>query len=68
MSFNDKGERTCDACGAVMKYYGFVVENGYSHYCCEECLHKHYTEAEWVDMYDDGYGDSHWAEWYDEDN
>lgn len=43
---------------------GYVIDGGVEYYCTDECLHKHYTEEEWEDMYDDGNSDSYWTEWY----
>jgi len=36
------------------------------YYCCDECLHKHYSTEEYKEMYDDGNGESYWTEWDDE--
>ena len=44
---------------------GFCIENGLEYYCSDECLHKHYTEDEYLEMYDDGNGDSYYTEWED---
>lgn len=57
--------RICNDCGKYMTR-GYVIENGIEYYCSEECLNKHYTESEYLTMYDDGNGDSYYTEWDDE--
>ncbi|WP_304576770.1 hypothetical protein [Romboutsia ilealis] len=42
---------------------GYVIENGMEYYCCEECLHTEITEEEFIELYDDGEGDSYYTEW-----
>lgn len=44
---------------------GYCIDSGLKYYCSDECLHKHYTKEEWLDMYEDG-GDSYYTEWEDE--
>ena len=56
--------RACSECGKPM-YEGFCIENGAEYYCSEECLHKHLTEEEYENLYDDGNGDSYWTSWLD---
>lgn len=51
----------CDECDTPMNE-GYCLFGGEHYYCSDECLHKHYTEAEWLDLYEDG-GDSYWTEW-----
>ena len=55
--------RHCSECGAVM-YEGFMVDGGLEYYCSKECLHKHYTDEEWDEMYGDGDTDNCWTQWY----
>lgn len=57
--------RYCNECGRYMTR-GYCIENGLEYYCCEECLNKHYTEDEYLSMYNDGEGDSYWTTWDDE--
>lgn len=57
--------RRCSECGEKMRE-GYVIENGLEYYCSDECLHKHYTEEEWNEMYSDD-GDSYWTEWEEEE-
>jgi len=61
-----KYPRTCDHCGAGMNE-GFVIDGGAYYYCTEPCLHANMTEAEYLDAYDDGEGDSYWTTWEDEE-
>ena len=60
----NKGDfmRTCSECGKKM-VQGYCIDNGMEYYCSDECLHKHYTEEEYLEMYDDGNGDTYWTEW-----
>lgn len=54
--------RYCSECGKSMKK-GYCIENGLEYYCSDECLHKHYTNEEYIEMYDNGNGDSYYTEW-----
>lgn len=56
--------RCCSECGNPM-YEFFCIENGAEYYCLEECLHKHLSEEEYNDLYDDGKGESYWTSWLD---
>lgn len=58
--------RICSECKKKMND-GYCIDGGLEYYCSDECLHKHYTEEEYLDMYDDGNGDSYWTEWEDEE-
>lgn len=51
-------ERICSECGKEMSE-GFVINNGMEYFCCEECLHKHYSHEEYLEMYDNGEGESY---------
>lgn len=46
----------CSECGELI-LEGYIVCDGEAYYCSDECLHKHYTDEEWREMYesDDGY-------------
>lgn len=54
--------RVCTECGHLMDE-GYCIENGIEYYCSEECLHKHISEEEFEELYDNGNGDSYWTEW-----
>lgn len=54
----------CSECRKKMKS-GYVIEDGEEYYCCEKCLHKHYTNKEYLKMYDEG--DGYWTEWENDD-
>lgn len=56
--------RVCNECGKPM-IEGYVV-NGCETYCSDECLHKHLTDAEFDELYDEGNGDTYWTTWYEE--
>ena len=57
-------KRKCSNCGKKMTE-GYCIDNGLEYYCSDECLHKHYKEEEYEEMYDDGNGDSYYTEWED---
>ncbi len=54
--------RSCDECNAMMMK-GFVIEAGLEYYCSEECMHKHITNEEYMNLYNDGEGESYWTDW-----
>lgn len=56
--------RVCDECGKPM-IVGYVVD-GCDTYCSDECLHKHLTEEEFKELYNDGEGDTYWTTWYED--
>lgn len=56
--------RVCSECGKPM-YEGYCIEDGAEYYCSEECLHKHLSEEEYNELYDDGNGNSYWTSWLD---
>ena len=61
-NLDDYEVRICSECGCMM-IDGYVIGDGLEYYCNDDCLHKHYTEEEWQDMYEDG-GDCYWTEFY----
>jgi len=56
--------RICDECGKPM-IEGYVVD-GCETYCSEECLHKHITDEEYNNLYDNGNGNTYWTTWYED--
>lgn len=54
--------KICSECGREM-IEGYCIENGLDYYCSDECLHKNMTEEEYLELYDDGNGDSYYTEW-----
>lgn len=58
--------RICSNCGAEMTE-GYCIDGGCEYYCCDECLHEHYTEEEYLELYNDGEGDSYWTQWDGDD-
>ena len=54
--------RFCSNCGTPMDE-GFCIENGYQYFCCEQCLTKHITWEDYLQLYDEGRGDSYWTTW-----
>lgn len=59
---DEENQRTCSECNKEMNE-GYCIENGFEYYCSDECLHEHYTDEEFEELYDDGNGDSYWTEW-----
>jgi hypothetical protein len=57
-----KEKRICSECGREM-IEGYCIENGLDYYCSDECLHKNMTQEEYLELYDDGKGDSYYTEW-----
>lgn len=57
--------RKCDECGKEINA-GYVIDGGMEYFCSDDCLHKNYTDEEYLEMYDDGNGDTYWTEWDDE--
>lgn len=57
-------KRFCSECNKQMNE-GYCINDGLEYYCSDECLHKHYTEEEYLQMYDNGNGDSYWTVWED---
>lgn len=60
--FEDNTKRICSECKRKMSE-GYVIYNGFEYYCSDECLHKHYTEEEYLELYDNGIGESYYTEW-----
>ena len=56
--------RICSECKKKMTV-GYCIYDGLEYYCSGECLHKHYTKEEYLEMYDEG--NSYWTEWEDEE-
>ena len=42
--------------------------NGIEYYCSDACLHTEITHEEYMELYDDGEGDSYWTAWEDPDD
>ncbi|PZX07921.1 hypothetical protein C7437_1011043 [Psychrobacillus insolitus] len=54
--------RTCSHCKKLM-IEGYVIEDGEDYYCSDEHLETKYTRKQFLEMFDDGKGDSYWHEW-----
>ena len=57
-----KFARKCTACDAGMNE-GYCIESGIEYYCSDACLHTEITPEEWLELYNDGEGDSYWTDW-----
>lgn len=66
MTHKPEPNRRCDHCGAGMTE-GYCIDGGAEYYCADDCLHAHYTPAQWSEMYADGESDSYWTTWEDEE-
>lgn len=53
--------RYCNHCGEVMQK-GYCINQGIEYYCCDSCLHEHYTPEKYNELYREG--DSFYSEWY----
>jgi hypothetical protein len=58
--------RKCCECGKGMNE-GYVIE-GCETYCSDPCLHKHVSPEEFLELYDDGEGDSFYTDWEDQND
>lgn len=57
---NLENVRRCDVCGKPM-YAGYCTVYGY--YCSDECLLSVMTWDDYLELYDNGNGDSYYTEW-----
>ena len=55
--------RNCTACSAGMNEGYHIGGNGIEYYCSDACLHTEITPEEWLELYNDGEGDSYWTDW-----
>ncbi|GLO68248.1 MULTISPECIES: hypothetical protein [Oceanobacillus] len=60
-----KGYRVCTECNAKMEE-GYCIDSGMYYFCSDEHLEKNFTREAFLDLYDDGDGDSYYTTWYDE--
>ena len=58
----EPGYRICSECGQAF-VEGYCVADGFAYYCDDDCLHKHYTDEEWRQMYEEDEG--YWTTWWD---
>lgn len=58
--------RECSQCHKRM-YKGFCIGNGDSYYCSQPCLKQNMTWKEYIELHDEGRGDSYWSEWTKDD-
>ena len=67
MSNEIKYARKCDACNKGMNS-GYVIEAGMEYYCSDTCLHTNTTHEEYLELYDNGEGDSYHTSWDEVDD
>ena len=58
--YEDFNYRICSECNQKM-YEGFVIEDGMEYYCSENCLHKNISQEDYLELYDNGEGNSYWT-------
>lgn len=58
---DSEDSRVCSHCGKLMSS-GYVFDDGMAYYCSDECMHRHYSEEEYLDWYKDNA--AFWTEWY----
>lgn len=56
--------RVCSHCGKIISE-GYCIENGDAYYCSDECLCANMKYEEYVELYNNGNGDSYWTTWGD---
>lgn len=54
--------RVCSACDHIM-IEGFCIGNGEDYYCSKKCLTTELSWKEYLELYNDGNGDSYWTQW-----
>ena len=53
--------RICSVCGSLMRD-GYCEDMGAAYYCCDDCLHKEFTEEEWREECEEN-DQSYYTEW-----
>lgn len=64
MYINFEYIRICSHCGKPMGW-GYCIDGGGEYYCSEECLHQHFSEEEYQQLYNDGNSDTYFTCWID---
>ena len=61
---DEKGKpcRRCSICGRLMRE-GYCQDMGYRYYCGTECLHKDFTDEEWLEECKNN-DQSYYTEWF----
>lgn len=54
--------RICSQCKKIMTD-GYCIEGGIEYYCSDECLYKNITKEEYLELFDNGEGDTYWTIW-----
>ena len=44
---------------------GYVID-GCDTYCSDECLHKHISPEQYLELYDNDEGNTYWTTWYED--
>ena len=53
--------RLCSVCGSLMRD-GYCEDMGAAYYCCDDCLHKEFTEESWAEECEEN-DQSYYTEW-----
>lgn len=65
LRFFYRGEhRVCSECKKRM-IEGYCIESGFAYFCTDKCLEKNMTRKEFLELFNDGYGDTYWTAWYE---
>ena len=56
--------RICSNCDKEMTE-GYCIADGLEYYCSDECLHKHISKEDYIEMYENN--NAYWTTW-DEQN
>lgn len=62
IEYEEEHTRVCSICDKRFSE-GYIYEDEYKYYCSNECLHKDYTEEEYLELYDNGNGTFYWTSW-----
>jgi len=57
------GYRVCSVCNTAFDEGFYDGERTGNYYCSDDCLHRDYTDEEWLALYYSD-GDSYWTTWY----
>lgn len=59
----DNEIRVCDECKKIM-VKGYLIEAGMrGYYCSDNCLYSNITKEEFIELYNDGQGETFYTEW-----
>lgn len=59
---DDESYRECSECEDIMNE-GYLIDDGSEYYCSDACLEKNMTKEEYLELYNDGHGNSYFTAW-----